>query len=42
MANLKSLAKDTAIYGLSSIVGRFLKYLLVPLYTSSLSAASGG
>ena len=33
MANLKSLAKDTAIYGLSSIVGRFLNYLLVPLYT---------
>ena len=31
MANLKSLAKDTAIYGLSSIVGRFLNYLLVPL-----------
>ena len=31
--NLKSLAKDTAIYGLSSIVGRFLNYLLVPLYT---------
>ena len=25
--------KDTAIYGLSSIVGRFLNYLLVPLYT---------
>ena len=25
--NLKSLAKDTAIYGLSSIVGRFLNYL---------------
>lgn len=41
-ANLKSLAKDTAIYGLSSIVGRFLNYLLVPLYTASLSAASGG
>ena len=32
MANLKSLAKDTAIYGLSSIIGRFLNYLLVPLY----------
>ena len=30
---MKSLAKDTAIYGLSSIVGRFLNYLLVPLYT---------
>ena len=42
MANLKSLAKDTAIYGMSSIVGRFLNYLLVPLYTAKLSAASGG
>ena len=42
MANLKSLAKDTAIYGLSSIVGRFLNYLLVPLYTAKLSAESGG
>ena len=39
---MKSLAKDTAIYGLSSIVGRFLNYLLVPLYTTQLSAASGG
>ena len=28
MANLKSLAKDTAIYGMSSIIGRFLNYLL--------------
>ena len=42
MANMKSLAKDTAIYGLSSIVGRFLNYLLVPLYTTQLSASSGG
>ena len=42
MANLKSLAKDTAIYGLSSIGGRFLNYLLVALDTSSLAAASGG
>ena len=42
MANLKGLAKDTAIYGLSSIVGRFLNYLLVPLYTATLSAAGGG
>ena len=42
MANMKSLAKDTAIYRLSSIVGRFLHYLLVPLYTAKLSAASGG
>ena len=42
MASLKSLAKDTVIYGLSSIIGRFLNYLLVPLYTAKLSAASGG
>ena len=42
MSKLQSLAKDTAIYGLSSIIGRFLNYLLVPLYTATLSAASGG
>ena len=42
MSNLKSLVKDTAIYGLSSIVGRFLNYLLVPLYTIKISAVSGG
>ena len=39
---LKSLFKDTAIYGLSSIVGRFLNYLLVPLYTAKIAASSGG
>lgn len=33
MAGLKSLAKDTVIYGLSSILGRFLNWCLVPLYT---------
>ncbi|MBQ7510777.1 MAG: lipopolysaccharide biosynthesis protein [Prevotella sp.] len=41
MPNLKSLAKDTAIYGLSSIVGRFLNYLLVPLYTHYMPKDSG-
>jgi len=41
MANLKGLMKDTAIYGLSSIVGRFLNYLLVPLYTHYMPKASG-
>ena len=41
MANLKSLAKDTAIYGLSSIVARFINYLLVPIQTARF-AASGG
>ncbi len=33
MSELKKLAKDTAIYGLSSIVGRFLNWCLVPLYS---------
>ena len=41
-SSMKALAKDTAVYGLSSIIGRFLNYLLVPLYTAKLSAASGG
>ena len=40
--NLKSLVKDTAIYGLSSIVGRFLNYLLVPVYTYKIAVESGG
>ena len=31
---LRKLAGQTAIYGLSSIVARFLNYLLTPLYTS--------
>lgn len=34
---MKGLAKDTAIYGLSSIIGKFLNYLLVPLYTYVLA-----
>lgn len=42
MASLKSLLKDTAIYGMSSIVGRFLNYMLVPLYTNVIPASSGG
>lgn len=33
MAGIKSLMKDTAIYGVSSIVGRFLNWCLVPMYT---------
>lgn len=33
MNPLKKLAGQTAIYGLSSVIGRLLNYLLVPLYT---------
>lgn len=42
MAGIKSLAKDTAIYGLSSIVGRFLNWMLVPLYTIMFPVAEYG
>ncbi len=41
MADLKSLAKDTAIYGLSSIVARFINYLLVPIQTKRFNAFGG-
>ena len=37
---MKSLAKETAIYGVSSIVGKFMNWLLVPLYTFVLSSSA--
>lgn len=42
MAGIKSLVKDTAVYGLSSIVGRFLNWCLVPLYVYIFPAAEYG
>lgn len=42
MAGTKSLFKDTAIYGVSSIVGRFLNWCLVPLYTIMFPADEYG
>ncbi|MBR5892470.1 MAG: lipopolysaccharide biosynthesis protein [Bacteroidaceae bacterium] len=41
MSKLQSLFRDTVLYGLSSIVGRFLNYMLVPLYTHTMTAESG-
>jgi O-antigen/teichoic acid export membrane protein len=41
MSILKKLAGQTAVYGLSSIVGRLLNYLLVPLYTNIFIGAEG-
>ena len=41
MAKLNTLMKDTAVYGLSSIVGRFLNYLLVLLHTRYMPRDSG-
>lgn len=37
---LRKLASQTAVYGLSTMVGRFLNFLLVPLYTARLAGAS--
>lgn len=42
MPSIKSLAKDTAIYGVSSIIGRFLNWCLVPLYTICFPVAEYG
>ncbi len=40
MNPLKKLLSQSAIYGLSSIVGRLLNYLLVPLYTAAFANPS--
>ena len=37
---MKKLAKETAIYGVSSILGKFLNWMLVPLYTFTLENSS--
>ena len=43
MANpIKQLAGQTAIYGLSTIVGRLLNYLLVPLHVAIFQPAAYG
>ncbi len=39
---LKELTKDTAVYGISTIVGRFLNFLLVPFYTNVFTTAQFG
>jgi O-antigen/teichoic acid export membrane protein len=35
---LRTLSKETAIYGVSTVVGRFLNFLLVPFYVNVLSS----
>jgi len=40
MSEVKTLAKDTAIYGISSILGKFLNWCLVPLYTYMLTSSA--
>ncbi|MBP5259806.1 MAG: polysaccharide biosynthesis C-terminal domain-containing protein [Paludibacteraceae bacterium] len=40
MSEVKTLAKETAVYGLSSILGKFLNWCLVPLYTYTLATSA--
>jgi O-antigen/teichoic acid export membrane protein len=42
LEKIKELTKDTAIYGISTIVGRFLGFLLVPFYTNVLNTSDFG
>lgn len=42
MSLLKKLAGQTAVYGVSSVLGRTLNYLLVPLYTSVFAPGEYG
>ena len=39
---IRSLGADTAVYGVSTIVGRFLNFLLVPFYTNVLATSQYG
>ncbi len=39
---LKELTRDTAIYGISTMLGRFLNFLLVPFYTNVFLPAEYG
>src|SRR6266571_617266 len=42
LQQLKRLGTETAIYGTSTIVGRFLNFLLVPSYTNVLVPSEYG
>src|SRR5512135_3187771 len=42
LTKLKRLFADTAIYGISTILGRFLNFLLVPFYTNVLMPGEYG
>lgn len=42
MGRLKSLAGDTVIYGLMTVFGRFITFMLTPIYTNFLSKSEIG
>ncbi|MES2766543.1 MAG: polysaccharide biosynthesis C-terminal domain-containing protein [Bacteroidota bacterium] len=42
MSKLRALASDTVIYGLSTFLGRFLTFMLTPIYTNFISQTALG
>lgn len=42
MSKLRALASDTVVYGLSTFLGRFLTFLLTPIYTNFISQTALG
>ncbi len=42
LEKIKELSRDTVIYGVSTIVGRFLNFILVPFYTNIFLPADYG
>jgi O-antigen/teichoic acid export membrane protein len=42
LSKIKQLTTETAIYGISTILGRFLNFILIPFYTNVLKTASYG
>ncbi len=41
-SKIRALASDTLVYGVSTVIGRFLTFLLTPLYTNFLTASEIG
>ncbi|MDB5051784.1 MAG: hypothetical protein JWO30_4855, partial [Fibrobacteres bacterium] len=39
MSRIRALAKESLVYGVSSIASRFLNFLLVPFYTHVLTTS---
>src|SRR3982074_53253 len=37
---LKALSKETLVYGVSTVIGRFLNFLLVPFYVNVLHSSA--
>jgi len=42
LAQIRRLGTDTAIYGISTVIGRFLSFLLVPVYTNVIRPGENG